>query len=216
MVTGTPVSDEVQAVERTPAAVEAARTSLGLPLDRPTVAVTGGSLGAGTLNSAALGLGRRWAGRPDRAVYHVTGRRNWDELRSSSAPGDADGPAGLCYRMVPFETQMPQLYRAADVVVGRAGAMTVAELAVAGVPSVLVPLPGAPGDHQTKNARALVDAGGAVLLVDAECDGDQLASLLDGLLDEPGRLAAMSEAARRSGHRDAADRVAEVVESHAR
>jgi UDP-N-acetylglucosamine--N-acetylmuramyl-(pentapeptide) pyrophosphoryl-undecaprenol N-acetylglucosamine transferase len=217
VVTGTPVREEVQAVRRTPDAARAARVALGLPADRPTVAVTGGSLGAGTLNAAAVGLERGWAERSDRAVYHVTGRRNWDELGSPTGPGDTEGGAvGLFYRRVPFETQMPLLYSAADVVVGRAGAMTVAELAVAGVPSVLVPLPGAPGDHQTKNARALVDAGGAVLLPDAQCDEDHLVAVLDRLLDDPGRLAAMSDAARSAGHRDAAGRVAEVVESHAR
>jgi UDP-N-acetylglucosamine--N-acetylmuramyl-(pentapeptide) pyrophosphoryl-undecaprenol N-acetylglucosamine transferase len=94
--------------------------------------------------------------------------------------------------------------------------MTVAELLVSGVPSILIPLPGAPGDHQTRNAQALVTAGAAVLLPDADCDGARLSSELDRLLADAGLLGAMSEAARGLAHPDAADRVAELVEAHAR
>ena len=81
---------------------------------------------------------------------------------------------------------MPRVYAAADLVVCRAGAMTVAELAVAGVPAVLVPLPGAPGDHQTANARVLERVGAAVLLPDAECTPAGLTTVVDGLLGDPG------------------------------
>ena len=77
--------------------------------------------------------------------------------------------------------------------------MTVAELAVAGVPSVLVPLPGAPGDHQTANARVLERAGAAVLLADAECDAGHAGRALDGLLADPGGLDAMGRAASVAG-----------------
>ena len=111
---------------------------------------------------------------------------------------------------------MPDLYRAADVCVTRAGAMTVAELLVTGVPAILVPLPGAPRDHQTKNAQALVAAGAAVHVPDAECDGRRLARELDALLSDPDRLAAMRAAARDQARPDAAARVAELVDAHAR
>jgi UDP-N-acetylglucosamine--N-acetylmuramyl-(pentapeptide) pyrophosphoryl-undecaprenol N-acetylglucosamine transferase len=111
---------------------------------------------------------------------------------------------------------MPLLYSAADVVVCRAGAMTVAELAVAGVPAVLVPLPGAPGDHQTANARALVDNDAAVLVPDDQCDAARIDPLLDQLLGDPDGLERMAAAARSLGHADAAARVAEVVEDRAR
>ena len=94
--------------------------------------------------------------------------------------------------------------------------MTVAELLVAGVPAVLVPLPGAPRDHQTKNAQALVAAGAAIVIPDAECTADRLASELDALLTDPDRLAAMGAAARELGHPDAAVKVAELIDAHAR
>jgi len=87
---------------------------------------------------------------------------------------------------------------------------------VAGVPSVLVPLPGAPGDHQTANARVLERAGAAVLVPDADCEPAALGCLLDHLLDDPGRLEAMATAAAATGHRDAAAAGARVVEANAR
>lgn len=205
VVTGTAVRQEiVAAADRRPAAVAAARRALDLPLDRSVVAAVGGSLGAGRVNEAVAMLAARWAGRRDVALYHVVGRRNWER-----ATKQVDGP--LVYRVVPFEEQMALLYQACDVLVCRAGAITVAEVAVAGVPAVLVPLPGAPGDHQTANARALVDAGAGVLLPDERCDAAHLAEALDELLADPARRLAMSQAARRLGHPDAADRVAEVV-----
>jgi len=111
---------------------------------------------------------------------------------------------------------MPDLYNSADVCVVRAGAMTVAELLVAGVPAILVPLPGAPRDHQTRNAEALVGMGAAVLIPDRDCDGRRLALELDALLADPERLRAMRDAARENGHPDAAARVAELVDAHAR
>jgi UDP-N-acetylglucosamine--N-acetylmuramyl-(pentapeptide) pyrophosphoryl-undecaprenol N-acetylglucosamine transferase len=122
----------------------------------------------------------------------------------------------LHYQVVPFEERMPEVYRSVDVCVCRAGAMTVAELLVAGVPAILVPLPGAPRDHQTRNAEALVAAGAAILVPDDECTADRLEAELLALLADPGRLAAMSVAARALGHPDAAAKVAELVDAHAR
>jgi UDP-N-acetylglucosamine--N-acetylmuramyl-(pentapeptide) pyrophosphoryl-undecaprenol N-acetylglucosamine transferase len=122
-------------------------------------------------------------------------------------PGDT-----LEYRMVSYERDMPALYASATLMVCRAGATTVAELAAAGVPSVLVPLPGAPGDHQTRNAEALVEVGAAVMLADAECDGDRLEKEVGTLLDDPERLEAMGQAAKAVARPDAADRLAELVE----
>ncbi len=110
---------------------------------------------------------------------------------------------------------MDLLYAAADVVVCRAGAMTVAELAASGCPSVLVPLPGAPGDHQTANARVLEAAGAARILPDASCDGPTLAALLDDLLADPAGLEAMGRAAASLRRPDAAAAGARLVEAHA-
>jgi UDP-N-acetylglucosamine--N-acetylmuramyl-(pentapeptide) pyrophosphoryl-undecaprenol N-acetylglucosamine transferase len=106
---------------------------------------------------------------------------------------------------------MPLVLAAADVAVTRAGASTVAELSAAGLPAVLVPLPGAPRDHQTANARELVDAGGAILLVDADCTADRLDQLLTPLIDSDDTRASMAERARSVGRPEAADRVADLL-----
>ncbi len=216
-VTGTPVSPELATLERTPEGRAGSRATLGLPPERRTVACAGGSLGARRVNRAVADLAGRWADCADRALYHVTGRRDYEAFAPEAAEaGAGDGGPALCYRVVPFEDRMPDLYNAADVCVVRAGAMTVAELLVAGVPAILVPLPGAPRDHQTRNADALVGMGAAVLVPDHECDGRRLGLELDALLADPERLRAMGEAARANGHPDAAARVAELVDAHAR
>jgi UDP-N-acetylglucosamine:LPS N-acetylglucosamine transferase len=184
----------------------------------------GGSLGALRINRAVAALAGSWEADGDRTVYHVTGRRDYDAfaggaagvLRLAGARGGIGTDEGLCYRVVPFEDRMPQLYSAADVCVSRAGAMSVAELLICGVPAILVPLPGAPRDHQTRNAEAVVALGAAVHVPDPECDAERLAKELDALLTDADRLRAMGEAARRHAHPDAAGRIAELVDAHAR
>ncbi|HEX4433781.1 MAG TPA: UDP-N-acetylglucosamine--N-acetylmuramyl-(pentapeptide) pyrophosphoryl-undecaprenol N-acetylglucosamine transferase [Acidimicrobiales bacterium] len=212
-VTGTPVWPALATLQHTPAGESASRVVLGLPPDRQTVACAGGSLGARRVNRAVADLAGAWAARADRALYQVTGRRDYEAF--APTPEGGTGP-GLRYRVVPFEDKMPDFYNAADVCVVRAGAMTVAEVLMAGVPAILVPLPGAPRDHQTRNARALVDMGAAVLLPDSECDGRRLARELEALLADPERLRSMGAAARKNSHPDAAARVAELVDAHAR
>ncbi|MHB1598361.1 MAG: glycosyltransferase, partial [Acidimicrobiales bacterium] len=96
--------------------------------------------------------------------------------------------------------------------VARAGASTVAEVTAAGVPSVLVPLPGAPSDHQRHNAERLAGLGAAIVLDDAQCTPDRLAGIVDELGSDPAKLAAMGTAARSLGRRDAAARIAALVD----
>lgn len=213
VLTGNPVRPEIAGADTGPAARASARSALGLPPDALVVAVTGGSLGARRINRSVSDLAARWAGRSGVCIYHVAGRRDFAEV---AAARPEPVPGGLDYRVVEFEDRMDLLLVAADVALCRAGASTVAELAAIGLASVLVPLPGAPGDHQTQNARRLADAGAAVLVVDGELDGDRLAGELGRLLDEGSRRQAMAEAARAAGRPDAAERVAALVEEHAR
>jgi UDP-N-acetylglucosamine--N-acetylmuramyl-(pentapeptide) pyrophosphoryl-undecaprenol N-acetylglucosamine transferase len=129
-------------------------------------------------------------------------------LAANRLPGDTLG-----YQLLRYEDRMPELYAATSIAVCRAGATTVAELAAAGVPSILVPLPGAPGDHQTRNAQALVDVGAAVLVPDAECTGARLAAVLEPLLADPARLETMAAAARTLARPHAAEDLAGLVEA---
>jgi UDP-N-acetylglucosamine:LPS N-acetylglucosamine transferase len=209
-LTGNPVRAHIAAIDRSPASRARARAQLGVPADAQLVGVATGSLGARSVNRAVVSLAGLWCDRRQMAIYHVIGERDWLELSAQAPSGCA-----LVYRTVRFEDRMELLYTAADVMVGRAGASSVAELAVAGVPSVLVPLPRSPGDHQAVNAERFAGAGAAVIVPDAACDGATLAAALDPLLSQPGRLESMAAAARAMGRPDAADAVAALVERRA-
>ncbi|MCP3913867.1 MAG: UDP-N-acetylglucosamine--N-acetylmuramyl-(pentapeptide) pyrophosphoryl-undecaprenol N-acetylglucosamine transferase [Actinomycetia bacterium] len=211
VVTGNPVRPDMLAVDRDRDR-DSARELLGLPPDRMVVAVCAGSLGSTRINQAVFDLVERWAHRGDVAIHHVLGRRDWERL-GDALPRPSD-PAGVHYQAVEYENRMPQLMVAADLLVGRSGGSTVAELAVVGLGGVMVPLPIAPRDHQTANATDLVQAGAVVVVPDAEFDGDRLVAELDELL-EPAKLRAMADAARSIGRPDAARAVAELVEGAA-
>lgn len=213
VLTGNPVRAEMRSIDRSPPARAAARAALGLPADDAVVAVAGGSLGARRINAATLDVAHQWAERAGVAVRHVVGERDWDEM---AARAPAPVPGGLVYQRTRFEDRMDLLYAAADVAVHRAGAGTCFELAAAGVPSILVPLPGAPGDHQGFNARRMAGAGAAVIVADGDLDGERLAAALDELLGDPDRLATMGAAARTLARPEAAGDVAAVAERHAR
>jgi UDP-N-acetylglucosamine--N-acetylmuramyl-(pentapeptide) pyrophosphoryl-undecaprenol N-acetylglucosamine transferase len=210
-LTGNPVRAEVLSVDRQRDRLDA-RGRLGVDDERHLIAIFGGSLGAGRINGAVREALPMWSERTDLAVHHIVGRRDWPEV-SSSHPELS--PGGLQYRAVEYESRMDLVLAAADLAVCRAGATSVAELAAVGVPSILVPLPGAPGDHQTANARYLERAGAAVVVPDAELDGPRLVREVDGVLSDSRALALMSQAAGRCGRRDAAVRVAALVEAHA-
>lgn len=210
VVTGAPLRPEILAVDRARDR-DAARVALGVPTDRLLVAVFTGSLGSRRVNDAVRGLVAAWSARDDLAVYHVIGRRDWDEWRA-----DPLTPAALWYHCVAYEDRMDLLLAAADVAVTRAGGATVAELAQVGLPAVLVPLPIATRDHQRANAAALAEVGGAVVVPDAELDADRLRAELTPLLDDPERRAGMAARAATLARPDAADRVAALVEEYAR
>jgi UDP-N-acetylglucosamine--N-acetylmuramyl-(pentapeptide) pyrophosphoryl-undecaprenol N-acetylglucosamine transferase len=181
------------------------------PTSPPLLAIVGGSLGAGSLNAAGLGLAEQWRARNDVAIHHVTGPRNFDECRRRlAAVRFADDR--LQYTMVPYEDRIDQLYSQCSLAVCRSGSGSVAELTAAGVPSVLVPLPGAPSDHQGHNARTLEAHGAAVVVPDAQCDAAHLDPLLRALLSDGPRLDAMSRSARAMARPDAAARLADFVE----
>ncbi|HEX9682727.1 MAG TPA: UDP-N-acetylglucosamine--N-acetylmuramyl-(pentapeptide) pyrophosphoryl-undecaprenol N-acetylglucosamine transferase [Acidimicrobiales bacterium] len=210
-VTGNPVRPEVVAVDRT-GQRDAARAELGVPLDRRLVLVFGGSLGARRINESVRSALLLLAHPNEVAIHHVVGARDWPAW-SADPPA---GPDDVHYRSSEFEERLARWYEAAELAVTRAGGSTVAELACAGLPSILVPLPDSPGDHQTANARAMADAGAAVWLTDAELTGERLAAHIDDLVRSPSKLDEMSAAARSVARPDAAARVADLVEVHAR
>lgn len=207
-VTGNPVRDEVLTLDRDARRVEA-RERFGLRPDLPTVLVFGGSQGARQLNRAIIDAQGRWS--TDRLqVLHAAGRNLFVESAAAweRARAAVGGPHS---RLVDFIETMADAYAAADVVVCRAGATSIAELTVLGIPAVLVPYPHATGDHQSRNAEALARAGGAVMVPDAELDGARLVAAVEPLLTDPARHGAVASAARAFGRPDAATNVARLL-----
>ena len=210
-VVGNPLRPEVRAMAEHPQPA-AARAELGLPADRTVIGVFSGSLGSRRINEAVRAVVGRWAERSDLAVRHVVGVRDYDDF-VVDVPTPPEG--GLIYQVLRYEDRMHLLLDAADVAVTRSGG-TVFELMAAGLPSILVPLPIAPRDHQMANARAVEATGGAIVVPDAELDADRLERELAALLDDPERLAAMGRAMRAAATVDAAERAAAVIEGVAR
>ncbi len=203
LVTGRPVGSAVTQATRT-----AGRRAFGIPPEATVVLVVGGSQGARTLNTAAV---EAFGDEAPVDVIHVAGPGQLDETRRL-----LDGHrAGRGYRLVGWLDNLPEAIAAADLVVSRSGG-SVFELAAIGRPSILVPYPHATADHQAKNAQWLAEAGGAVVLPDADCTGERLRGLVGALLADRRRLEAMADAARAVGRPDAADRVAQEILAIAR
>jgi UDP-N-acetylglucosamine--N-acetylmuramyl-(pentapeptide) pyrophosphoryl-undecaprenol N-acetylglucosamine transferase len=170
LVTGSPLRRQLRPVPR-----EQALRRFGLGETLPTLAVVGGSQGAEALNRGVVqALGGAATGLQ---VIHVTGKSHVDAVR------DAYASRGARAVVLDFVQDMDLLYSAADLVVSRAGAMAIAELAAFGTPSVLVPIPRSSGDHQRENARAAARGGGAILLEERDGLPAALAPLLERLAD---------------------------------
>lgn len=177
---------------------------------RRQLLVFGGSLGALSINRATLAAVERWRDRDDLAVHHVIGRRDWPVLPRPDDTGQLE------YVAVEYEDDMPGQLARADLVVCRGGSGTLFELAATGRPAIVVPSLVTTGGQQIANAERLAATGGAVVVRDDELDGDRLAAEVDALLGDPDRLRTMGEHAAALAAPDAAERVADLVEEHAR
>jgi UDP-N-acetylglucosamine--N-acetylmuramyl-(pentapeptide) pyrophosphoryl-undecaprenol N-acetylglucosamine transferase len=201
VVTGNPVRPEIGSLEP-PERRYAGRSG---PL---RLLVVGGSLGAKALNDAVPAAMARLPRERRPMIRHQAGAQHIEALRKSYAAAGVDAEA------VPFIDDMAKAYAQADLVVCRAGATSIAEIAAAGVASVLVPYPHAVDDHQTTNARLLADAGAAVLLPQSQLTAEHLSQLV--LEHDRARLLDMARRARALGRPEAAQAVARICEEIAR
>jgi UDP-N-acetylglucosamine--N-acetylmuramyl-(pentapeptide) pyrophosphoryl-undecaprenol N-acetylglucosamine transferase len=198
---GLPLRREIATLDRSALRPEGV-AAFGLDADRPTLLVTGGSQGARTLNTAAAGAAGALAGAGIQ-VLHATGARN--AVPAPSLP--AGSPP---YVLVPYLDRIELAYAAADLVLCRSGANTVAELTAVGLPGAYVPLPHGNGEQRIL-AEPVVAAGGGLLVDDVACTPEWVASTLVPVLADAGRVEAMGKAAGSLGHRDADVALARLV-----
>jgi UDP-N-acetylglucosamine--N-acetylmuramyl-(pentapeptide) pyrophosphoryl-undecaprenol N-acetylglucosamine transferase len=207
VITGNPVRAELLEGD-----ADRARTQLEIPPDLPVLYVTGGSLGAQAVNATVRELIPRLVEKY--CVIHQCGpaAMNGDyprllEVRSSL-------PRELQDRYIVRErigSELADIYALADLVIGRSGGGTVAELAVLGKPAIFIPLPGTASDEQTRNAKVLAEAGGALIVPQIELTPERLGNHIDKLFDNRDRLQQMSAAAKTVAQPDAASKLADEI-----
>jgi UDP-N-acetylglucosamine--N-acetylmuramyl-(pentapeptide) pyrophosphoryl-undecaprenol N-acetylglucosamine transferase len=194
-VTGNPVREEFFEIKARPVAT--VRHLL----------ITGGSQGARAINDAMIEALPMLEGERERlSIVHQSGKADEERLREAYAKW------GMRAEVTPFLDRIVDQFEKADLVISRAGATTVAELAAAGKPAVLVPFPFAADDHQRKNAEAVERAGAGRLIAQADLTGQRLAGEILKILREPGLVEQMGAASRKLAHRDAAKRVVDIAE----
>ncbi|WP_040865941.1 undecaprenyldiphospho-muramoylpentapeptide beta-N-acetylglucosaminyltransferase [Nocardia exalbida] len=206
-VVGIPVRESITGLDRAALRAEA-RAHFGLPAEGPVLLVFGGSQGARTLNEAVSGAAPQLAAAGI-SVLHAHGPKNTLEVDESA------GADGVRYAAVPYLSRMDLAYAAADAVVCRSGAMTVAEVSAVGLPAFYVPLPHGNGEQEL-NARPVVRQGGGRIVPDSELTPKYVIDEVIPLLMDPARLIEMGRAAAGAGHRDAADEVARIAMEVAR
>ncbi len=195
-ITGNPVRAEFFSVPaRTPGTVT-------------NILITGGSQGARAVNEAFVAALPLLEAHKDKlAIVHQTGELDFEKVKAAYAQ------SSLRAEVKPFIEKIVDEFAKADLVISRAGATTVAELAAAGRPAMMVPLPWAADDHQRKNAEAVERAGAGRMILQSELSGERLANELLALINDPQTLAAMSAASKTLAHPDAAARVVSMAES---
>ena len=206
-LTGAPVRKQLRGL-KVAESRESARFSLGIDSNAHMVVVMGGSLGSGVLNRMVADLLLALAGT-NSVVYHICGQRFVRDQMPHV-------PVGVQYVRVGYEDRMADVYSALDVLVSRAGASSVAEIATVGVASILVPWPDAADAHQELNARWLTDLGAAILMDDAACADGRAVAEITQLLANQNRLSEMAHSAYQLGALHRSSALVDVIEGAAR
>jgi UDP-N-acetylglucosamine--N-acetylmuramyl-(pentapeptide) pyrophosphoryl-undecaprenol N-acetylglucosamine transferase len=206
VVTGNPVRSDVLTATR-----ERGLAAFGLAADRLTLLVAGGSRGARTINKAMVEVHRRFAGRSDLQILHVTGQSEYNNIVGLIREAGIDFEKTGNISVVPYLYNMPEALAVADLAIFRAGAIGLAELTARGLPSVLVPYPFAAENHQEHNARVLENHGAAVVIRDAELSGERLADTVESLISNKAALTAMARASKDLGRPEAAAAIARLA-----
>lgn len=199
--TGNPIRKEVLAAKKSDGLREFNFTD-----DKPIVLISGGSRGARSINNAMIDVLKSAAEKNSAQFLHVTGKGEFDSVMEKLS--DLDAPN---IKIVPYLYNMPTAMAMADLAIFRAGATGLAELTARGVPAILIPYPFAAENHQEFNARSLVDAGAARMILNKDLTAEILSATLDELLASPEKLKSMAQASLSLGKPNAADEIADLI-----
>ncbi|MBQ3263344.1 MAG: undecaprenyldiphospho-muramoylpentapeptide beta-N-acetylglucosaminyltransferase [Oscillospiraceae bacterium] len=205
-VTGTPVRTGFSDCTK-----DEAKRRLGLPVDQKLVVSLWGSLGARIMNEKITDMIALAGETPGFRLIHSAGKSGYDTVAKKLQETCAFDLAASGYDVRPYIYDMPLVMAAADLVLCRAGASTLAELTYLGKPAILVPSPYVTNNHQEKNARVLEHAGGAKVLLEPELTGGDLLAAIRTLLADPAALESMAENMKSCGVPDATERIADIV-----
>ena len=203
--TGNPVRPSVVTANR-----EEARAYFGLQEDQTAILVAGGSRGARSINTAMQAVHEHYKGREDIKIIHATGTDEYRRVCEGLGIPEEDVYSPTSH-IVPYLDNMDMAMAASDMAIFRSGAIGLAELAVRGIPSILIPYPYAAADHQTFNAKAFVDAGASTMIVDKELNGTRLLQAVDAMLADQRCRKRMAEATLQLGKPEAAIEIAKLA-----
>jgi len=206
-LTGLPVRPEIMAANR-----KSALKKLDLSHDSFLLLSFGGSRGARTINEAMVPVIKKFADDPRLSILHITGTSGYKEFMGECTASGINLDKIGNVTIIPYMYNMQDALAAADLVISRAGAATLAELTAMGIPSILVPYPYASENHQEYNARALEKENAALVVLDHELDGYILCRKVDELLDDRDKLTAMSAASKRLGKKHALEDIINCVD----
>lgn len=203
---GNPIRQEVMSANR-----EESIVALGLDASKRTILISGGSRGARSINQAMLEVYQHFAGSKEIQLLHVTGQSEYNGIVGNLNQCGIDRTAAGNIIIKPYLYNMPQALAVADLAIFRAGALGLAELTARGIPSILIPYPYAAENHQEFNARVMEQQGAAVVIRDADLNGNVLIKAIKELASSPRKIDAMAVASKKIGRPDAAESIAQMA-----
>ena len=203
---GNPVRDEFKSVSK-----QAMRQRLGLKPEQKMVLAMGGSQGAVSINEAMKDLMSYYYKNKKIIIYQLTGKKNYETIEKELAKKHIIVSKDSNCRLLGSSNPMEVLMGASDLVIGRSGASSIAEMAASGTPAILIPYPYAAGDHQRFNAQAVANAGAGIVIEDDALTGEMLIDKVSHLIQDDQKLETMHECAKGYAKLDADERIVEEI-----
>ena len=206
-INGNPIRKEFKTISK-----KQAREELSIK-DAFTILIMGGSLGARTINNSSFKILKEYANRDDIMILWQTGKKNFDEVTKKILDEFEELPDNLVLQ--PYFDRMYLALLSSDLVISRAGSLSLSEVCASSLPAILIPYPYAAQDHQKKNAQALRDNNMALMLEDKDCNNETLFELTDKLLNDKKMLSDLAYNAYKGAKVDAAQKIAEQIKQAA-